>query len=74
VTIASLTCDLFLVVGTSLHVAPAGRLPTTALDAGARLVILNSEPTPFDGLASAVIHGEIGEALPRLIRSCVRPR
>jgi NAD-dependent deacetylase len=72
-TIASSTCHLFLAVGTSLRVAPAGRLPTIALEAGARLVIVNGEPTPFDNLASAVIRGEIGEALPRLIRSRVPP-
>jgi NAD-dependent deacetylase len=73
-TIASSTCDLFLAVGTSLHVAPAGRLPTIALEAGARLVIVNGESTPFDNVASAVIRSEISEALPRLIRSRVPPR
>jgi NAD-dependent deacetylase len=45
-SIASATCDVFLAVGTSLHVAPAGRLPTFALEAGARLVIVNGERAP----------------------------
>jgi NAD-dependent protein deacetylase/lipoamidase len=72
-TVASATCDVFLAVGTSLQVAPAGRLPTFAIDAGARLVIVNGEPTAFDNLASAVIRGEIGEVLPALIGS-VAPR
>jgi Glycine transporter len=43
---ASATCNVFLAVGTSLHVAPAGRLPTFALEAGARLVIVNGERVP----------------------------
>jgi NAD-dependent deacetylase len=68
-TEASSTCDLFLAVGTSLHVAPAGRLPVIAIEASARLVIVNSEATAFDSVASAVIRCEISQVLPRLISS-----
>ena len=59
-------CALFLAVGTSLTVYPAARLPELALDAGARLVIMNAESTPLDTRAHAVVRGRIGELLPRL--------
>jgi len=58
--------DLFLSVGTSLQVYPiAGAVPI-AKRAGARLVIVNAEPTPFDGIADAVFNEPIGAVLPRL--------
>ena len=58
--------DLFLSVGTSLQVYPiAGAVPI-AKRAGARLVIVNAEPTPFDAIADAVFNEPIGEVLPRL--------
>ncbi len=60
--------DLFLAVGTSLVVYPAAALPEIALDAGARLVVLNAEPTPFDALASAVVRDRLGDVLPELAR------
>jgi NAD-dependent deacetylase len=60
-------CDLFLAIGTSLGVYPAAALPAIALQAGARLVIVNAEPTPFDGSAAAVVREPIGEVLPRLV-------
>jgi NAD-dependent deacetylase len=59
--------DLFLAVGTSLVVYPVADLPRVALEAGARLVILNAEDTPFDRLASAVIRDRLGEVLPKLV-------
>lgn len=59
-TVAS---DLFVVVGSSLVVYPAAALPGTAKRAGARLVIVNREPTDHDHLADAVLHGEAGEIL-----------
>ena len=59
--------DLFLAVGTSLQVYPiAGAVPA-AKNAGARVVILNAEATPFDGIAHAVFRGAIGEVLPRIV-------
>ena len=64
---AAATAELFLAVGTSLTVYPVARLPEIALDAGARLVIVNAEPTPFDGLASLLVSEPIGSSLPRLL-------
>ncbi|TYK45332.1 SIR2 family NAD-dependent protein deacylase [Actinomadura decatromicini] len=63
---ASRECDLFLAVGTSLTVQPAAGLCLEAVDHGARLVIVNAEETPYDGIADAVLRTPIGEALPRL--------
>ena len=64
---AAATADLLLAVGTSLQVYPiAGAVPA-AHDAGARVVILNGEPTPFDEMADAVLGASIGETLPRLL-------
>jgi len=59
--------DLFLAVGTSLQVYPVAGAVPAAKEAGARLVIVNAEPTPFDRMADAVLHHSIGETLPRLI-------
>lgn len=59
----ALACDLFLVVGSSLVVRPAASLPVLAKRHGARLVILNREPTPLDELADLVVHAEIGPTL-----------
>ncbi|HJR18279.1 MAG TPA: NAD-dependent deacylase [Actinomycetota bacterium] len=64
---AAAGADLFLAVGTSLVVYPVADLPRVALEAGARLVILNAEPTPYDRLASAVLHDRLGEVLPKLV-------
>ena len=65
---AAAEADLFISVGTSLQVYPiAGTVPT-AKRAGARVVIVNAQPTPFDGIADAVLRGAIGEVLPRMLR------
>jgi NAD-dependent deacetylase len=66
---AAARCDLFLAVGTSLAVYPVALLPQVAIESGARLVILNAEPTPFDEKADAVIRGPLSETLPLLTRS-----
>lgn len=60
------SCDLMLVVGSSLQVAPAGDLPLLALNSGARLVIINLEPTVLDDMADVVIHADVVDVLPRL--------
>ncbi|HUE12889.1 MAG TPA: Sir2 family NAD-dependent protein deacetylase, partial [Planctomycetaceae bacterium] len=52
--------DLFLAIGSSLVVTPAAELPALAKESGARLVIINREPTPLDGMADMVIRGAIG--------------
>jgi NAD-dependent deacetylase len=59
----TLACDLFLVVGSSLVVYPAAGFPALAKRNGARLVIVNREPTELDGLADLVLNAEIGPAL-----------
>jgi NAD-dependent deacetylase len=68
---AAADADLLLAVGTSLQVYPAAGLVPLAKSGGARLVIVNAEPTPFDDLADAVIRAPIGDVLPRL---CAGPR
>jgi NAD-dependent deacetylase len=58
------TADLLLAVGSSLQVWPAADLPVWAVRAGARLVVVNDEPTPLDDLATVVVRGRAGEVLP----------
>ncbi|MEU1400859.1 Sir2 family NAD-dependent protein deacetylase [Streptomyces sp. NPDC005728] len=62
-------CTVFIAVGTSLQVQPAAGLAGVAADNGARLVIVNAEPTPYDDLADEVIRAPIGTALPELLRT-----
>jgi NAD-dependent deacetylase len=64
---AAAQADLFLAFGTSLGVYPAAGLPEVALGNGARLVIGNAQPTPFDGYASATSTTPLGELLPELV-------
>ena len=64
---AAATADLFLSVGTSLQVYPIAGAVQIAKAAGARLVIINAEPTPFDDLADAVFNESISEVLPKLV-------
>ncbi|MFH0176104.1 SIR2 family NAD-dependent protein deacylase [Streptomyces cacaoi] len=61
-------CQVFVAVGTSLQVQPAAGLAGVAADHGARLVIVNAEPTPYDEIADEVVREPIGTALPRLLR------
>ncbi|MEE1657712.1 Sir2 family NAD-dependent protein deacetylase [Microvirga sp. CF3062] len=60
-------CDLFLVAGSSLVVFPAAAFPAFAKENGARLVIVNREPTPLDRAADLVIHAEIGEVFSKFV-------
>ncbi len=60
---ATLACDLFLVLGSSLVVYPAAGFPLLAKSHGARLAIVNREATDQDGLADLALHGEIGPTL-----------
>ena len=64
---ASAAAELFLAIGTSLTVYPAAGLPEIALRSGARLVIVNAEPTPLDRRAHAVLRGDAGEILSTLV-------
>ena len=56
-------CNLFIAIGSSLVVWPAAGFPVLAKRGGARLVILNREPTDFDDMADLVIRADIGETL-----------
>ena len=64
--VAADNCDLLLAIGTSLTVYPIAHMPRRAVDAGARLVIVNAEPTPYDELADVVLRDPIGEVLPAI--------
>jgi NAD-dependent deacetylase len=64
---AALECDLLLAVGSSLTVYPAAAMVPLAKQGGALVVIVNAEPTPFDGIADAVLRGSIGELLPAIV-------
>jgi len=59
--------DVILVVGTSLAVYPAAEIPLVAARAGAPMIVINAEPTPFDRFAEVVIHGRSGEVLPEIL-------
>ena len=63
--------DVMLVVGTSLVVYPAADIPLAAVRGGAKLIVVNAEPTPFDGIADVVIHGRAAEVLPGLAARAV---
>jgi NAD-dependent deacetylase len=63
----TLACDLFIVLGSSLVVYPAAGFPGMAKRKGAKLVIVNRDPTDQDGSADMVIHGEIGATMSRAI-------
>lgn len=62
-----LACDLFMAIGSSLVVYPAAGFPLLAKRHGARLVIINRDPTELDDAADLVINGEIGPVLERLV-------
>jgi NAD-dependent deacetylase len=70
---AAAACDLLLAVGTSLGVYPAAGMVPIARRAGARLVIVNAEPTPFDDVADAVVRTPIGTALPVIVGATAGP-
>jgi NAD-dependent deacetylase len=63
----SQNCDLFIVVGSSLVVTPAADMPKVALQAGARLVIINQGETPFDRVVHLRFHESAGQVLPKAV-------
>ena len=65
---AARASDLFLAIGTSLQVQPAAGLCDVARRSGARLVIVNADPTPYDRQADTVLRAPIGDVLPELVR------
>ncbi|MGL4241243.1 MAG: SIR2 family NAD-dependent protein deacylase [Beijerinckiaceae bacterium] len=60
---AALAADIFLAIGSSLVVFPAADLPRAAAENGAKLVIVNREPTHLDGVADLVVRADIGPTL-----------
>lgn len=60
---AALTCDLMLVVGTSLEVMPAADLPLLAKRRGARLILINLTPTALDAQMDVVVRADVARAL-----------
>jgi NAD-dependent deacetylase len=71
---ASRACDVFLCIGTSAVVYPAASLPIEALDAGATVVEVNPEPTPFTSRAHFVLAGPAGKVLPELLEAMKEAR
>jgi NAD-dependent deacetylase len=63
----SRTCDLCIVLGSTLVVYPAASMPFMALQAGAKLVIVNLGPTALDEMATVCIEGKAGEMMPRIV-------
>jgi NAD-dependent deacetylase len=61
--------QLLVAIGSSLQVQPAASLCAVAVDAGARLVVVNRDPTPYDDLAIEVIREPIGAAVPAIARA-----
>jgi NAD-dependent deacetylase len=64
---AAVGSELLVAVGTSLTVYPVAAMVPHAVEAGRPVIIVNAEPTPFDGIASAVVRGSASEVLPRLV-------
>jgi NAD-dependent deacetylase len=64
-------CEIFIAVGTTLQVQPAASLAGVAAEHGARLVIVNAEPTPYDEHADEIVREPIGTALPALLDGIV---
>jgi len=60
------SCTLVLVLGSSLEVVPVAQYPIEALNAGARLIIINNEPTYLDERADILFHQDIEDILPKI--------
>jgi NAD-dependent deacetylase len=69
VTLAE-NCDMFMVCGSSLNVAPACMLPEMALKRNAKLIIINIEPTEIDDKADVVIHEKLASSMDRIF-NCI---
>lgn len=63
----TMSCDLFIVLGSSLVVYPAAGFPHIAKRKGAKLVIVNREATDQDDDADLVIHAEIGPTMSKAV-------
>ena len=66
-------CDVMLVAGSSLEVVPASDLPRLARQHGARLILVNLQPTYMDDQAEVVLHADVAEVLPQIAQACGTP-
>ena len=66
--VAANECDLMLAIGSTLGVYPIAAVVPIAKEAGARVVILNAEPTEMDSIADALLRGGIAEILPEIVK------
>jgi NAD-dependent deacetylase len=64
---ASRRCDLLIVIGSSLEVMPVAGLPMTALDNGARLIILNQQETYMDIRADIILREDVAITIPAVV-------
>ncbi len=71
---AARAADLFLAIGSTLIVEPAASLCAVAVRSGARLVIVNRDPTPYDPIATAVLRQPIGSAVPAIAERLLADR
>jgi NAD-dependent deacetylase len=69
---AALFCDVLISIGTSLEVEPASDLPHLAQRSGARVIIVNRQPTIADRIADVTIHDDVATALPAIVRALRR--
>jgi NAD-dependent deacetylase len=68
----ALCADHFLCIGSSLVVQPAASFPVIAKKNGARLVIINQDPTPLDDMADLVLHERASEGLVSAVQMCLQ--
>ena len=71
---AAQAADLFLAIGSTLTVEPAASLCAVAVRAGAPLVIVNRDPTPYDELATAIVREPISTAVPAIVDRLIAQR
>lgn len=62
------SCDVLLVAGSSLEVAPVNQMPIVARQSGAKLIFINLTPTRLDGFADVLIQADVVDAIPQLVR------
>ena len=65
-------CDVMLIAGSSLEVAPAADLPLVAKKSGAKLIIVNKSSTHVDAHAALVIRDDVAVALPKIVEATVK--
>ena len=65
-------CDLMLVAGSSLEMFPAARLPYEVVNRGAKLIVINNEPTYIDSRAEVVLSQDVAVALPAIVDRIIK--